>query len=621
MSADLEPAPELTTLADLPFHVLGRHPKPLLIGQVRQGAIEGASTRDWFDAVRDLALGLSSLGIRAGDRVVIMSESRPEWLLADFAILTLGAVTVPVYATLTPAQACYIIRDAGARLAFVSSAEQLDKLQRVRHELPSLEAVVTFAPPEHASASVQTLEAVSARGHARLMGEWGAGREFRDRSRQIRPEQLATIIYTSGTTGEPKGVMLSHGNLISNLIAGHTVVPVTPDDVSLSFLPLSHSFERLVSYVYLAHGVTIVFAESMETVGRDLPIVRPTIMTGVPRVYEKFHARILERGHALPQPRRTLFHWGARVAHAWARAAGHGGRVSGILALESAIAERLVFSKIRDSVGGRLWGLVSGSAPLPLHTAEFFFGVGLTITEGYGLTETSPIVTANPIDAPRLGTVGTPIPGVDVRIADDGEVLVRGPNVMMGYYHKPEETAAVLKDGWFHTGDIGSLDAEGYLRITDRKKDLLVTSGGKKVAPQPVEAILRRSPLVTEAVLLGDRRRFICALIVPDFNALERRLKDLGRPPADPSPGSGSPRTESRDERAELVRRDDVVALYEELVEALNRELSQFERIKKFRLLPREFTIDAGELTPTMKVKRKAVEHNWGKEIDEMYRE
>jgi long-chain acyl-CoA synthetase len=599
-----EPAPELATLADLPFHLLGRYPKPLLIGQVREGAIAGESTRDWFDRVRDLALGLASLGVGAGDRVAIMSESRPEWLSADFAILTLGAVTVPVYATLTPGQARYIIQDAGARVAFVSTAEQLDKLQRVRHELPSLEAIVTFAPGANSSTSVLSLDAVVARGHARLMGEWGVGRQFRDTAREIRPGQLATIIYTSGTTGEPKGVMLSHHNLVSNLFAGHTIVPVTQDDVSLSFLPLSHSFERLVSYVYLAHGVTIVFAESMETIGRDLTIVRPTVMTGVPRVYEKFEARILERGHALPQPRRTLFHWGVKVAHARARAEGSGGKAGGILALESALAERLVFSKIRESVGGRLWGLVSGSAPLPTHVAEFFYGIGLTITEGYGLTETSPIVTANPIDAPRLGTVGTPIPGVEVRIADDGEVLVRGPNVMLGYYNRPADTAAVLKDGWFHTGDIGSIDAEGYLRITDRKKDLLVTSGGKKVAPQPIEAVLKRSPLVAEAVLLGDRRRFIAALIVPDFNALERRLKDLGRPPAD---------------RPALIRRDDVVALYQEIVDALNRELSQFERIKKFRVLPREFTIDSGELTPTMKVKRKAVEKNWAAEIEELY--
>ena len=585
---------DITTLADLPFHILGRHPKPLLVAQCRQGKIEGQSTRDWFDRIRDLSLGLASLGVKPRDRVAIMSESRPEWLSADFAILTAGAVTVPVYSTLTAAQARYIIQDSGARLAFVSTAEQLEKLQRVRHELPSLEAIVTFEAVESASASVLSLEAVAARGHARLIGESGVGREFRDKAREVRPDHLATIIYTSGTTGEPKGVMLSHRNLVSNMIAGHAIVPVNHDDVSLSFLPLSHSFERLVSYVYLANGVTVVFAESMDSVGKDLSVVKPTVMTGVPRVYEKFQSRILERGSALPQPRRALFNWGVKVA----RARGRG--------LQAKLADRLVFSKIRESIGGRLRCLVSGSAPLSLDTAQFFAGIGLPITEGYGLTETSPIVTANPMNAPRLGTVGKPIPGVEVRIAEDGEILVRGPNVMVGYHNKPQETADVVKDGWFHTGDVGALDADGYLSITDRKKDLLVTSGGKKIAPQPIEAILKRSPLVAEALVLGDRRRFASALIVPDFAALERRLADLGRPPAG---------------RDALVVRDDVTGLYQEIVDGLNRELSQFERIKKFRLLPREFTIESGELTPTVKVKRKAVEQNWAREIDDMYKE
>jgi long-chain acyl-CoA synthetase len=601
-----EPAPELATLADLPFHVLGRHPKPLLVGRVHDAAVVGESTRDWFDRLRDLALGLASLGVSRGDRVAIMSDSRPEWLLADLAILTLGAVTVPVYATLTAAQACYIVRDSGARLAFVSTMEQLEKLQRVRHELPALQAIVPFDAVTAASPSILPLAEVLQRGHARMMAEWGIAREFRDQARMVRPSDLATIIYTSGTTGEPKGVMLSHGNLVSNLAAGHAVVPVNDQDVSLSYLPLSHSFERLVSYVYLAHGVTVVFAESMDTIGRDMTIVRPTVMTGVPRVYEKFQARILEKGHALPQPRRTLFHWGVRVAAARGRALARGRRERGVLGLEAALAERLVFSKIRDGVGGRLRVLASGSAPLPLGVAEFFAGIGLRITEGYGLTETSPIVSANPLDAPRLGTVGPAVKGVEVKIAEDGEILVRGPNVMQGYYNLPEETAAALRDGWFHTGDIGTLDADGYLTITDRKKDLLVTSGGKKVAPQPIEATLKRSPLVAEAVLLGDRRRFISALIVPDFAALERRLKELGRPPAD---------------RAALAERDDVVALYAEIVEGLNRDLSQFEKIKKFRLLSREFTIAAGELTPTMKVKRKSVEQNWTAAIDDLYRE
>jgi long-chain acyl-CoA synthetase len=607
MHAEAEqPAPDLHTLADLPFHVLGRYPKPLLVGQVKGGVVEGQSTRDWFDRVRDVALGLAALGVERRDRVAIVSESCPQWLVADLAILSLGAVTIPVYSTLTAAQACHIVKDAGARFAFVSTAEQLEKLQRVRHELPSLEAIATFAPVPNPSPSILSLEEVAVRGHARMMAGWGVAREFRDQARTVRPADLATIIYTSGTTGEPKGVMLSHANLVSNLVAGHAVVPVTDEDVSLSYLPLSHSFERLVSYVYLAHGVTIVFAETMETVGRDMTIVRPTVMTGVPRVYEKFQARIFDKGHALPQPRRTLFHWGVNVAVASGRALTRGRRPSGVLALESKLAERLVFSKIRAGVGGRLRVLVSGSAPLPLAVAEFFAGIGLPITEGYGLTETSPIVSANPLDAPKLGTVGKPVQDVDVKIAEDGEILVRGPNVMQGYHNLPDDTAAVLRDGWFHTGDIGTLDADGYLTITDRKKDLLVTSGGKKVAPQPIEATLRRSPLIAEAVLLGDRRRFISALIVPEFAALERRLKELGRPTA---------------ERAELVTRPDVIALYAEIVDGLNRGLAQYETIKKFRLLPREFTIAAGELTPTMKVKRKGVEQNWGTQIDDIYRE
>jgi long-chain acyl-CoA synthetase len=600
-----EPAPELSTLADLPFHVAGRHPKPLLIGRCRHGAIHGESTRDWFDRVRDLALGLASLGVQAGDRVAIMSESRPEWLLADFAILTLGAVTVPIYSTLTDAHARYIAEDSGARVAFVSTAEQMDKLQRVRHGLPALGAIVVFEALDPPPASVVTLDALVQRGHARLIAESGVAREFRERARHVRPDQLATIIYTSGTTGEPKGVMLSHQNLISNLISALSVVPVGERDVSLSFLPLSHSFERLVSYVYLSQGVTIVFAESMETIGRDMALVRPTVITGVPRVYEKFQARIVERGSALPQPRRALFAWGVRVAMARGRAEAAGRRVGGVLAVEAGLADRLVFGKIRDGVGGRLRCLVSGSAPLPVTVAQFFHGIGLPITEGYGLTETSPILTANPLGAAKLGTVGKPIPGVEIQIAADGEILARGPNVMIGYHNRPQETADALRDGWFHTGDVGSIDAEGYLTITDRKKDLLVTSGGKKIAPQPLEAALTRSPLIAEAVVLGDRRRFASALIVPEFSALERRLKDLGRELAP---------------RDVLVARADVIALYQEIVDALNRELSQYERIKRIRLLPREFTIESGELTPTMKVKRTSVEEHWRDAIEELYR-
>ena len=546
----MEPAAELATVADLPFHVSGRHPKPLLVGRASADGIHGESTRDWFDGLRDLALGLGTLGVRPGDRVAIISDSRPEWLLTDLAVLTTGAVTVPVYPTLSASQVRYILQDCGARLAVVSNREQLEKFQQVRHQLPLLEAVLMIDGDAPGAASVVTLASVRERGHARMVAEWGTAREFRDTARAVRPEQLATIIYTSGTTGEPKGVMLSHGNLISNLLASQAMLHVHSADVALSFLPLSHGFERLVSYLYLANGVTIVFAESLETIRRDMMTVKPTIMTGVPRVYEKFQANILAGGAALPEPRRSLFKWGMHVAAARAAKAIRGQAVGPLVSLQSAMAERLVLTKIRDNVGGRLRILVSGSAPLSASVAEFFFGIGLPITEGYGLTETSPVLTVNPQDAPRLGTVGKAIPGVELRIAEDGEILARGPNVMSGYFNKPEASAEVLRDGWFHTGDIGTLDADGYLAITDRKKDLLVTSGGKKIAPQPIEAVLKQSPLVSEAIVLGDRRKFASALIVPEFAALERRLRDLGRP------GGRARRAGRTGRRRRVVRRD-----------------------------------------------------------------
>jgi long-chain acyl-CoA synthetase len=456
------------------------------------------------------------------------------------------------------------------------------------------------------SPSVISLDAVADRGHARLAGEWGAGREFRDRARAVRPDQLATIIYTSGTTGEPKGVMLSHANLASNVKAGAAVLQLSEQDVALSFLPLSHSFERTVSYIYLLSGVTVVFAESLDTIARDIAKVRPTLFTGVPRLYEKLHARIIEKGQAEAGFKSTIFNWAVGAGAARGGAELRGRSVGVLGSLQASVADRLVFAKIRDGLGGRVRYMVSGSAPLPVAIAEFFQGIGIPIVEGYGLTETSPILTVNPPAAPRAGTVGRAIPGVDLRIAADGEILARGPNIMSGYYHKPEATAEALQDGWFHTGDIGTIDEDGYLRITDRKKDLLVTSGGKKIAPQPIEAVMKRNPLVAEAVLLGDRRKFAAALIIPSFPVLERRLKDLGRPPAP---------------RAELVTRPDVLALYQEIVDGLNRDLSQFERIKKIALLATEFSIATGELTPTMKVKRKVVEERWRSEIEELYRE
>ena len=640
---DTAPDAELKTIADLPFHAMGRFPRTLAIGRCRgeqvQGTspgtgaasvtpgakpgvtvpgtgapaakpgvkIDGVSSQELFERIRDLALGLAALGVGPGDRVAIVAESRPEWIMSDMAILASGAVTVPIYPTLSAAQALYILKDSAARIAIVSTRAQLDKLQEIRHQVPAIEALVVMEPAA-AGASVMTLDEVAQRGHARMAGEWGAGRAFRDTARAVRPDDLATIIYTSGTTGEPKGVMLTHANLVANLREGATVLDVSQDDVALSFLPLSHGFERMVSFIYLFTGVTIIFAESFDTLGRDIAHVRPTVITGVPRVYEKMQARILEKGQAGSAAKAAVFRWSINAGLARARAMLRGKSVGPLTAMKAAIADRLVFSKIRDGVGGRLRLVVSGSAPLSASVAEFFHAVGLPVIEGYGLTETAPILTVNPPLAPRVGTVGRRLPNVELKIAPDGEILASGPNIMRGYHNKPEATAEVLKDGWFHTGDIGTIDADGYLTITDRKKDLLVTSGGKKIAPQPIEAVLKRSPLVSEAVVLGDRRNYASALIVPEFGALERRLQGVGRSAA---AGSLS--------RADLVKRPDVIALYQEIVDALNRDLSQFERLKRIAILPAEFSVESGELTPTLKVKRKVVEERYREEIEKLY--
>jgi long-chain acyl-CoA synthetase len=609
-AAEREIEADVNTIADLPFHMMGRFPKPVTLGRCRPETIVELSSKEVFERIRDLSLGFRVLGASRGDRVAIVAESRPEWLLCDLAILTAGAVTVPIYPTLSSGQARYILEDAGARLAIVSTRLQLEKIQEVRHLLPALEAVIVMDPPAGTplpgSPSVLSLEEVERRGHARMTGEWGAGRIFRDDARAISAGDLATIIYTSGTTGEPKGVMLTHANLVSNMRAASEALDISHEDVALSFLPLSHAFERMVSYVYLFSGVTIVFAESFDTIARDMGQVRPTVLTGVPRVYEKLHARVLEGAQAAGGAKAMMFRLALTAGLARAKAVLRGKHPDPVTSLASGLGDRLVFSAIRQKLGGRLRFVASGSAPLGTEVMEFFYAIGIPIIEGYGLTETAPILTFNPLNAPRVGTVGRPIKGVELRIAEDGEILARGPNIMKGYFNKPEATAAALEGGWFHTGDIGHIDPEGYLAITDRKKDLLVTSGGKKIAPQPIETILKRSPIVAEAVLLGDRRKYAAALIVPEFKALERRLKDLGRPPAP---------------REELIARSDVIALYQEIIDALNRELSQYERIKRIALLPREFSVDSGELTPTLKVKRKVVEERWGKQIESLYRE
>jgi long-chain acyl-CoA synthetase len=606
----------MATLADLPARIAARGPRAALVRRCTAAGFTDWSSTDFVETIRQAAAGLLSTGLGAGDRLAIVSESRPEWLITDLAAQTIGVVTAPIYPTLAAPQVRYILADSGARLAVVSDRVQAAKVQEVRHLLPALELVVILDPgpapagvaDPHAGelglgVSVIAFASLVARGRDRLAADPAVGAMLEARRGALTGDSLATIIYTSGTTGDPKGVMLTHGNILSNVEAVVPIFQLTPDDVALTFLPLSHSFERTVVYAYLASGLTIVFAENLDTIARDLRATAPTLMTVVPRVCEKLQARVLASVAEAPAPRRWLFHNALARGLARVRRAGGGpASLTPVGALDR-LGDRVVFAKVRARLGGRLRLIVTGSAPLSRDTGEFFLAAGLPIFEGYGLTETSPALAANHPGHSRLGTVGPAIPGVELRIAEDGEILARGPNVMRGYWNRPDDTAAVLRDGWFHTGDIGQL-VDGFLSITDRKKDLLVTSGGKKVAPQPIEARLKQHALVAEAVVIGDRRRFPAALIVPAFDVLNDRLKALGLPAGD---------------REALVTRPDVIGLYREIVDALNRDLAQFEQVKQIALLPAEFTIAGGELTPSLKVRRRVVETRWQDTIEKMY--
>ncbi|MEZ5315946.1 MAG: long-chain fatty acid--CoA ligase [Vicinamibacterales bacterium] len=614
MPATPEPAiPELPrTIAELPFFASGRFPRPDLVGRADATGIRMTGGRELLERVRDLSLGLATLGLGRGDRVALLAESRPEWLCSDFAILAMGAVTVPVYPTLSPEQIGFILHDSGARAVIVSNAALLEKLRGALGQAPGVATVVLMDPlaagepaPPDLARPVRSLHEVAQAGHERIRGGWGVAREFHDAARAVQPADLATIVYTSGTTGVPKGVRLTHGNLVANLDGIQRVLRLGTDDTALSFLPLCHSFERMVAYVYLTNGVSMVFAESMDTVPRDLTRVRPTIMTAVPRVFEKLYDRVLATGREATGLRRWVFERAVVLARARGRAITDERPFTLAERLWSRVAEPMVYTRIRAALGGRLRFVVSGSAPLRPDLGAFFFGIGVPILEGYGLTETAPVVCVTPLEHPRLGRVGRPLPNVEVRVAADGELLVRGPNVMAGYHNRPDDTAAAIVDGWFHTGDIGAIDAEGYVAITDRKKEVLITSGGKKVAPQPLEAALAASPLVTAAVVVGEQRRFPAALIVPDF---ARLAEALGEPPP---PDDAA--------RARLAADPRAHARIQAVVDEVNHPLAQFERLKKFVLLPRDLSMDTGELTPTLKLRRRVVAERWRDEIESLY--
>ena len=610
MTAPSRASDDVRTLAALPFYVAGRFDRPVHLRRCEGDRFVELSSRDMLEQIRAFSLGLQALGVRAGDRVGLVCESRPEWCLADLAILTARAITVPVYPTLSATQTRFILNDACATVAIVSDAVQLAKLQEAAASLPELHTVIVVVAPEpvHESAgsgpAILTMADVLADGRRQLQQDPGLDARYEAQARSVAPSDIATIIYTSGTTGPPKGVVLTHDNIMSNVVAINGVLKVGAGDVALSFLPLSHTFERTAMYLYLFAGASVVFAESLQTVARDLARVAPTMMTGAPRVFEKFHRAVLDSVATAPPLKRRLFAWAVGVGRSISQARLDGRTPSWLATIQAPLADALVLRKVRARTGGRIRAMVSGSAPLARTTAEFFYAVGLPIIEGYGLTESAPVITVNPLAAPRLGTVGRVIPGVEIRIAGDGEILARGPNIMRGYHNRPADTAAALVDGWLHTGDIGRIDPDGYLSITDRKKDLIVTSGGKNIAPQPIQMRLKSSPLVSDAIVIGDRRKFPAALIVPDFVAIEATLREHGAP-------SGT--------REQLAVRPDVQALFQRLLDQINLELAQFEKIKRFALLPSEMTVEGGELTPTLKLRRSVVEERWAAVIEQLY--
>ena len=558
---------------------------------------------EFRDTVRWFSTGLRLLGIKPGDRVAILSENRPEWAMSDFAILCGAGVTVPVYPTLLGWQIEFILNDAGTVAVVCSNEEQLNKIVEIRDHIPCLHHVIVCEPPANVPAGVLTFQQVVDSG--RKEEETSGRARFDELRQQAKPADLATLVYTSGTTGNPKGAMLTHGNIVSNVVATCEVLPIEPGTTALSILPLSHILERTADYAYFYIGVTIAYAENVLKVADNLQEVKPDVFAAVPRLFEKMRARVMDNVALAPPKRQKIFHWALKIAEERLQHRIERTSMPFGLKLRSAIADKLVFRKILDRLGGNVRFVLSGGAPLSAELAAFFVGAGLEIYEGYGLTETSPVIAVNRPNKRRLGTVGPLIPGVEVKIASDGEILSRGPHIMKGYWNNPEATAqAIDSEGWFHTGDIGELDKDGFLKITDRKKDIIINAYGKNSAPQPLEALLKSSPYIGTPVLIGDRRKYLVALLVPNFEKLERDAQAMGI---------------AFNSREELVENEKVRALIQTEMDRFNQNLDRQEKIRRFALLPRDFTIDADEITPSLKVKRKVIDTKYKNVIDQLY--
>jgi len=591
------------TLVDI-FRSLADTPKPDLLLHKQGGKWIPISTAEFMDRVKNVSCALEGLGVKQGGRVALLSENRPEWSIVDFACQCYGAVLVPIFPTMVAEQVAYLMKDSGTTIAFASTSEQAAKILAAKEASPEVKQALKHVIVFDASSLAGTTPyaGILETGRAAQAADPSA---FEKRANARQPSDLATLIYTSGTTGEPKGAMLMQSNFVSNAVAGSSVLPFDSSAVALSFLPLSHVFERCIEYCYYYRSATIAYAESIDKLRDNLSEVNPHLFGAVPRVYEKIYGRVQETLSKSSPGKQKLF----------AKAVEAGKKVTALrakkqtpgfgLALEHFVYERLVYRKVRAALGSRFRFAISGGAPLAKELAEFFWAVGVEIYEGYGLTETSPVIAVACPAAWRLGTVGKILPGVECRIAADGEILTRGPHVMKGYFGKPKETAeAIDANGWFHTGDIGRIDEDGFLMITDRKKEILVNSNGKNVAPAPIEGHFKGHPFVSLPVVIGDRRKFLSCLFVPNFEKLAAWAKEngLGSLPMD-----------------DLVKEPRVVAIFQSAVDDWNTGKPHEMLINRFAILPRDLTIESGELTPTLKVKRRIVDEHFKHLIDGMY--
>ncbi len=596
----------VTTLTEMFLNTVKTYgSKTALLHKVKD-QYQGITYQEFGKIVKNLALGLASLGVKKGDRVALLSENRIEWAFFDLAILSLGAINVPIYPSLIPKQIEYILNDSESKIIIASEPDQTIKITKILKNLPVLKYIIYLDPPSAMNEKMLSFQQVAEKGQ-----------EFENKhpdyydqaTKEVKPDDPAGIIYTSGTTGNPKGVILTHNNFLSNVNGGVATINIVADDTFLSFLPLCHVLERTGGhFVPISVGATIAYAESMDTVAQNLGEVKPTIMIGVPRFFEKMYSRVLENAKIGGAAKQKIFDWAFQIGAKYVKAQSTG-KIGSALKLKHNLAHKLVFSKLQERVGGRLRFFVSGGAPLSKEIGEFFYNAGIKILEGYGLTESSPIIALSLEDKFKFGTVGPVLEkgGVEVKIAEDGEILTRGPHVMKGYYKKPAETKEVIDaDGWLHTGDIGFIDKDGLLVITDRKKNILVTSGGKNIPPAPIENLLLTSPLIDQIIIIGDKRKFLSALIVPSFEAIQSFAQEQDIQYKD---------------NAELVNHPKIYQYVNGEVERLSTELARFEQIKAFRLMSQPFTIEAGELTPTLKVKRKVVEEKYADLINSMYEE